>query len=206
MNSGPSRLPDKGNPVPIAATRLDAHQNLDGSVDILIDGRHIEGGDDLPVAEVVGMLGSYAKVHGPLLVTTRLLDGRTTTDRVDKDGSMTPFYPPEEKAPTRREELAHADASVLFRALAQQPPGPVIDPTPVWPENRPQKVYAPRTESKVPTVGEVPMFDVEGDIVRNLEASAPAKSSNGTALRLGVTIGAILAAGALLFLLLPQML
>lgn len=190
-------------------TRLDAVQNIDHTVDVLIGGRHIEGGDDLSVAELVSMLGAYAKVNGTLLVTTRLLDGRTTTDRVDKDGTISPYYPPEAAAPTRREVRAHADASVLFRAMAEQPPGVSVDPTPVWPEFRPQTNYAPRTESKVPTVGEVPMFDVEGDILRDLESqsSAPAgKGSGGALIHLGAAVGAILAVGVLLFLFLPQML
>lgn len=191
-----------------SVTRLDAVQNIDNTVDVLIAGRHIDGGDNLPVAELVSMLGAYARVNGPLLVTTRLLDGRTTTDRVDKDGAMSPYYPPEAEAPTRREARAHADASVLFRALAEQPHRPVVDPTPVWAEARPQKTFAPRTETKVPTVGEVPMFDVEGDILRHQEAqSSPARNGSSAALiRLVATVGALLAAGVLLFLFLPQML
>lgn len=190
-------------------TRLDAVQNIDGTVDVLIGGRHIDGGDDLPVVELVGMLGAYAKVHGPLLVTTRLLDGSTTTDQVSIDGSMSPYYPPEAAAPTQTERRAHADASILFRALAERPAGPVVDPTPVWPEARPQKVYAPpTTESKVPTVGEVPMFDVEGDIMRDLESRAVPSRNPGraTAVRLGAVIAGILSVGIVLFVLLPQML
>lgn len=194
--------------MPTTATRLDAVQNIDGTVDVLINGHHIDGGDNLHVADLVSMLGAYASVNGPLLVTTRLLDGRTTTDRVDRDGTMSPYYPPDTPTPTRRQARAHADASVLFRAMAEEEQGPVVDPTPVFAEPRLQTPFTPRTESRVPTVGEVEMFDVEADIMRELEAqTAPVKTkSNGVALRLGLTVGGILAAGVLLFLFLPQML
>lgn len=207
MNYAPSKPSSKGKPMPIAATRLDAVQNLDGSVDVLINGRHIDGGDDLPVADLVGMLGSYAKVHGSLLVTTRLLDGRTTTDRVDAEGNISPYYPPEAPAQSRRAAREHADASVLFRALAEQPAGPVVDPTPVWPERKAQTIIAPRTESRVHTVGEVQEFDVEGDIMRDLAAKPATKRGGRRALvPLLAAIGAILAAGIALFMVLPQML
>lgn len=192
-------------PAPI---RLDASQNIDGTVDVLINGRHIDGGDDLPVVELVGVLGAYARVHGPLLVTTRLLDGSTTTDKVGSDGVMSPYYPSEDRAPAKA-EAQRKDPSFLFRALAEQPAGRAIDPTPVWAEATVQKTYAPpRTESSVPVVGEVPMFDVEGDIMRDLEArtAPPSNSSRGNAMRLAAVVAGILSVGIVLFLFLPQML
>jgi hypothetical protein len=209
MNCAPSKPSSKGNTMPATPIRLDASQNIDGTVDVLINGRHIDGGDDLPVVDLVGVLGAYAKVNGPLLVTTRLLDGSTTTDKVGSDGIMSPYYPSENRAPVRAEVQAQKDPSFLFRALAEQPAGRAIDPTPVWAEATVQKTYAPpRTESSVPVVGEVPMFDVEGDIMRDLEArAAPAKNqARGNAVRLAAVVAGILLGGIVLFLLLPQML
>lgn len=60
----------------------------DGTVDITVGGKVLEGGYGVNMQTAIHALRRYAAQHGPLLMTTLLPDGRSNMDTVHPDGTV----------------------------------------------------------------------------------------------------------------------
>lgn len=60
----------------------------DGTVDITVGGKVLDGGYGVNMQTAIHALRRYAAQHGPLLMTTLLPDGRSNMDTVHPDGTV----------------------------------------------------------------------------------------------------------------------
>lgn len=198
---------------------LDAVQLLDRTVSVQVDGHSIDGFTAVPRDELLEMLRRYAKAKGPLLVSTRLLDGSTTKDVVHPDGRTAPYIqdspaPQAHPVPGRAlaPEKAALDAEVLFAAIDRRSFGAPVQEPSLWDgDPLPAELYRrdPQGVSTLDVVGPVPEWDVEADLRRKprpAPSSRQARRPQGGGIGGAVFLGVVLVIAATVFLLLPKML
>ncbi|MGY3568291.1 hypothetical protein [Sinomonas sp. RB5] len=176
---------------------LGAVHLLDRTVSVQVDGHSIDGFTAVPRDELLEMLRRYVKAKGPLLVSTKLLDGSTTKDVVHPDGRTAPYIP---------------EAQVLFAAIDRRSYGAPVQEPSLWDATPPPATpYRPEPHgtSTLDVVGPVPEWDVEADMRRKprpAPASRQARRPQGGGVGGAVFLGVVLVITAVAFLLLPRVL
>ncbi|HEX9087843.1 MAG TPA: hypothetical protein VF867_09985 [Arthrobacter sp.] len=73
----------------------------DGTVDITVGGKVLDGGYGVNMQTAIHALRRYASQHGPLLMTTLLPDGRSNMDTVHPDGTVKKYDTAPHTVPAR---------------------------------------------------------------------------------------------------------